>query len=231
MIPSIDRFMGALQGTCADPGGEGAAALEIAESILANDGFVIRDIETIVKECAGYGSAGAAPLWRAIPVGLLHFNELEKLREAAEKSCRLTHGDPADIAATVGMALSVAMLLRLEELSPHLFAREIAWFIRKTDLAAYDSIMETIPPLKGESPFVPGDLSRPLEIFRAALFLFLSSPAEDLETVAASLAISGSPALPLAYSLAGSFGRVCRLEKPSLRVVMIAEGFQNMGAE
>lgn len=231
MIPSIDRFMGAFQGICAESGMEGEEALEIAENILANDGFVVKDIETIVKEYTGSGAHGAAPLWRAIPVGLFYFKELDKLRETAEKGCRLTHGDPADIAAAVGMALSVARLLRLQELSPLPFVREIAWFIRKIDQDAYESIMGMMPPLRGEESFAPGDMAKPLGIFRAALFLFLTTPAEKLETTAATLEVTGSAALSLAYSLSGSFGLLCRLEKPSIRIVMIAEGFQKMCTE
>ena len=228
MIPSVNRFIGALQGITdnATPE-EGGGALEIAESILANGGFVLAEVESIVSGLATEGDSPGAPLWRAIPFGLLYFRELDKLQANTEKACRLTHGDQTDIASAIAMALTVARLLRMQELSPIPFIREIAWFVKKIDHDAYTRILGLMYPLRNELPFLCSNFTKPLEIFRAAIFLFLSCQSGDLETEAERHGLQESPALPLAYTLMGSFGRLCKIEKPSLRVVLIAEAFQN----
>lgn len=226
MIPSINRFIGALQGISVNgAAGRGGDVLDIAETILASSGFVTSDMEAFVTAPDGE-EAGAIPIWRAIPFALLYFRDLDKLQLETEKACRLTHTDPADVAASVAMAFSVARLLCMEDdLSPLPFVREIARFVRPVNHNAYTRILGLIYPLRHELPFLCTNFSQPLELFRAALFLFLTCQACDLEAEAKRHGLSETPVLPLAYALAGSFGRFCLLTKPSLRVVMIAESF------
>lgn len=231
MTPPINRFIAALQGIVTyDPAGEGGEALEIAESLLANDGFVEDEVAVMVGPKVGIDQV-AAPLVRAVPCGLYFFQDLERLREAAEKTCRLTHEAPADIAAAVGMALAVARLLLVKEVIALQFVREIADGVRPLSHDAYVRVHGLIYPLRKELPFLCSNFSQPLELFRAALYLFLSCQACDLQTEAERLGLADTPVLPLAHALAGCLGTFCRLEKPSLRIVMIAEAFHASAAQ
>jgi hypothetical protein len=224
MIPPVNRFIGALQGITVNAGIEGGGeVLEVSESILANGSFNSDELSAIVKGFSD-SSSGGAPLWRAIPFGLLHYRDLDKLQEDTEKACRLTHGHPSDIAAAVGMALAVARLLRMQEFDSLQFVREIAWFVKKIDQDAYLRIRGLSYPLRNELPFLCSNFTQPLEIFRAALYLFCQP--NDLEAEAGKHDLGESSALPLAYTLMGSLGHLCRLEKPTIRIVILAEAFQ-----
>jgi hypothetical protein len=231
MIPATNRFLAALQGVASsDIAACGEQALEFAESLLANDGFASIEAARLVAAKGGCQRA-AVPLVRAIPCGLFYFRDHGSLRETAEKACRLTHSEPADVAASVAMALAVARLLETEEFLPQRFLRELADSVRGISQGAYARIHGLIYPLRKELPFLCTSLSEPLEIFRAALYLFLSCQACDLQTESDRHDLTETPVLPLAYTLAGSRGTFCRLEKPSLRAIMIAEAFHKAAAE
>ena len=226
MIPTIDRFMGALQGMLADLPPEEGELLDLTENLLANGGLNVKDLGRLFA-CDPHGEKQAlTPLLRAIPVGLFYYKEIDRLQEATEKVCRLSHGEPEDIAAAVAMALATARLLRMGELEPLLFIREIAWFVRRIEPTAYESLLELLPVVEGKVGWEANDLAAPLAVFQAGLLIFLLSTDGDLPTVAHSMGLAGTPAVSVAYSLAGSFGRICRMEKPPLRVVMIAEELQ-----
>jgi hypothetical protein len=226
MIPPIERFIGALQGGVpSSAGNAGEIVLSISESLLANGELVVKEVEKIVQDLACSDDTSVV-LWRAVPIGLFYYRDLDLIETVAEKACRLSHGDPEDIASVVGMALTVARLIRMGEMEPLQFAREMAWFCRKFDANAYDRLMEIVPLLKGKEEIAIGTPDRPLGHFRAALSLFLSCEDGDLDQEATVRRLQGAPALPLAYTMAGSLGRICRIEQPSLRVLRIAEEFQ-----
>ncbi len=230
MTPATNRFLAALQGVTSGDGARcGEEALEVAESILANNGLVESEVAPLVAAKPGC-HRGASPLVRAIPCGLFLFRDLDRLRETTERACRLTHTAPDEVAAGVGMALAVARLLQTDELSPLSLVREIAEFVRGISKDAYARIHGLVYPLRRELPFLCSNFSQPLELFRAALYLLLSCQACDLQTEAERHLLKETPVLPLAYALAGCRGTFCRLEKPSLRVVMIAEAFHRAAA-
>lgn len=218
------RFIGPLHGVADNPdlpGGD--EALEVAESLLANNGFVAAEVAAVIAQ----GDAGgpAAPLVRAIPCGLYYFRDPVALTSVAEQACRLTHTDPQDVAAAVAMAHSVARLIAMDELNPVRFVREVADSVRDLNQEGYARLHGLVHPLRGELPFLCSDASRPLEILRAALYLFLTCQACDLYAKAERLGLAGTPVLPIAYVLAGCHGKVCRLTKPDLRILMVAEMF------
>jgi ADP-ribosylglycohydrolase len=226
MVPAMNRFIGVLQGVGEDYGcGE---ALDSAESLLANGGFDGSELASIAR--AAGGAAGSSPLMRAIPFGLFYFRDPVLLRENTEKACRLTHTSPAEVAAAVGMARSVARLIVQDEVLPVRFVRETGEFIREIHHESYVRIHGLVYPLRRELPFLCSNAAQPIELLRAALYLFLSCPACDLDTEAERQGLGAAPVLPLAYALAGCRGTFCRLEKPSLRVLMVAEAFHKYAA-
>ena len=225
MTPPINRFIAALQGIATYEGtGEGGEALEIAESLLANGDFLEDEVAHLAGPRSGIDLV-AAPLVRAVPCGLFYFRDLGRLRTAAEKACRLTHTAPADIAAAVGMATAVARLLPATGLNSLHFVRETAEALRPLSQDAYVRILGLVYPLRKELSFLCSNFDHPLELFRAALYLFLSCQACDLQTEAERLELADTPVLPLANALAGCLGTFCRIEKPTLRIVMLAEAF------
>ena len=223
-MPAMNRFIGALQGVGEDAGG--GEALDAAESLLASGGFVGSEFAATAGR-----DAAASPLVRAIPFGLFYFRNDDLLRQNTERACRLTHTSPADVAAGVGMAIAVARLIVQEEIRPDRFVKEVAEFIREIHHESYVRIHGLVYPLRQELPFLCTKVDQPIELLRAALYLFLTCQACDLDAEAERQGLGTTPALPLAYALAGCRGTFCRLEKPSLRVIMIAEAFHKAAAE
>jgi ADP-ribosylglycohydrolase len=217
--------MGALQGFLAGEAVEGDELLDVAEHILANGGLDIDSLGRYLPAATG-ACRELTPLRRTIPVGLYYYREPDRLWEAAVQVCRLSHCTPADVAAVVAMALATARLLQLTELDPPMFVGELAAGVQDIDPQAAAALGELLPLVNEPAAAVRDFGTTPLGLFQAGLLLFLRGAYAELSLSELALCRSTVPQA-LAYSLAGSFGRVCRLEKPSLRVVMIAEELYN----
>ncbi|MEM3402102.1 MAG: ADP-ribosylglycohydrolase family protein, partial [Candidatus Hadarchaeales archaeon] len=145
----------------------------------------------------GKGSYGNGAAMRVVPVGLLYNNDLDKVREVAEATSRVTHTHILGVEGAVLQALGVAMATRsgiTEEISRDEFLRRL---VEAGRCEEYLTKLNEIGSLLSK-PFDQREIVERLgngggaqNSVPAAIFFFLSFPADFRKTVLNSAALGG----------------------------------------
>jgi ADP-ribosylglycohydrolase len=156
-------------------------------------------------------SAGNGSAMRAGPIGLLFFDDPQRLVEAAHDQGRITHQDPRCSAGAVAIAGAVALALQDESLRPNEFVGQLAPLVRGHD-ATFAGYVDQLPEWirltpaeavlfirragidpaelmgaedwEGVSPFVVGSVLW-------SLYAFLRTPDDYFETICTAVAVGG----------------------------------------
>ncbi len=153
-------------------------------------------------------SAGNGSAMRAGPVGLLFFDDLPDLAQAARDQGIITHRDPRCSAGAAAIAGAVALALRAEPVDPSEFTSWLAELVQEIE-PSFASGIRQLPgwvPLfpeeavelisgvglepgysdgwRGISPFVIGSVLW-------SLYSFLKSPEDYQETIRTAIAVGG----------------------------------------
>ncbi len=154
-------------------------------------------------------SAGNGSAMRAGPIGLLFFDDPEKMVQAAHDQGRITHRDPRCSAGAVAIAGAVALAIRGEEIEAERFLSQLAEWAAPVEESVADGLRQlagwvSLPPeeavrfvsqfgrdpdyeedgWRGISPFVTGSVLW-------SLYSFLRSPDDYLETVYTAIVVGG----------------------------------------
>jgi ADP-ribosylglycohydrolase len=150
-------------------------------------------------------SAGNGSAMRAAPVGLLCFEDPDRLVRWAVDQGRITHADARCSAGAVAVAGATALALRPGPLDVASFVAELSALVRRVDASVADAVAE-LPvwveleagdavgpitalagdddPWDGISPFVTSSVAW-------SLFAFLRSPDDYWETICTAIAAGG----------------------------------------
>ncbi len=153
-------------------------------------------------------SAGNGSAMRAAPVGLLFFDDAERLIEVAHDQGRITHQDARCSAGAVAIAGAVALLVRGVAPEQADFRGQLARWVRSFDRVLADGIEclgewifkepeqavediayvgvapEYAGQVRGISPFVTSSVLW-------SLYAFLRSPGDYMETIGTAIAVGG----------------------------------------
>ncbi|MDQ3921003.1 MAG: ADP-ribosylglycohydrolase family protein, partial [Actinomycetota bacterium] len=153
-------------------------------------------------------SAGNGSAMRAGPVGLLFFDDLTQLAQAARDQGIITHRDPRCSAGATAIAGAVALALHPEPVDVSEFASHLAKLIEETE-PSFASAIRQLPtwvPLIPEEALTfistvgldPGysDDSRGISPFVISsvlwsLYSFLKSPKDYRKTIRTAIAVGG----------------------------------------
>ena len=153
-------------------------------------------------------SAGNGSAMRAGPVGLLFFDDPEKMVKAAHDQGRITHRDSRCSAGAVAVAGAVALAIRGEEIEAGQFLSRLAGWAAPFEESVADDIRRLVewlplPPEEavtfvsslGRNPDYP-DEGRGISPFVTtsvawSLYSFLRSPGAYRETIRTAIAVGG----------------------------------------
>lgn len=146
--------------------------------------------ENLDRELYPGGSFGNGSAMRVAPIGLLYFDDPEKLREVAYGSSRITHSHPLGLEGAALQAYTVALAVREEPL----FLKELITFTRIDLYNRKLKIMEKLLDRKGERKEVVKELGNGVEAFRIdSLVSPLARSPRTLETGNRRSLIQGLP--------------------------------------
>ncbi|MCZ6794986.1 MAG: ADP-ribosylglycohydrolase family protein [Planctomycetota bacterium] len=158
----------------------------------------------------GEGVATAAPLTRAVPVGLWDATEPERIPQDAARVLRLTHNDSRVLGAGAGLAAAIGYNLRSEELvlgvlldsiseAAGVFHEELAEAVHElprilsqTDVRAWEMIDDLLPDDR-HPPREDGLGTYVVPVFLLSLYHFLKSPGDYERAVNSSIKLGGEP--------------------------------------
>ena len=154
-------------------------------------------------------SAGNGSAMRAGPVGLLFFDNTEKMVWAANDQGRITHRDPRCSAGAVAVAGAVALALSREEIEPqHRFLSQLSVWADSIDKSVASAVRQlegwiSLPPQEaarlvaelGRNPDYP-DEGLGISPFVTtsvlwSLYSFLRTPEDYWETICTAIAVGG----------------------------------------
>ncbi len=157
----------------------------------------------------GAPRAGNGSAMRTAPVGLFYFNDPGALAEAAADVSRITHADPRCLAGAAAISAAVAWNVAHEEIDITAFLSFVADLTSLYDLETADLIAHRLPGWLagdtdtavteirgaglsgGQQPSWPGISPFVIPTVLAALFAFLRTPADWIESVRWVIAVGG----------------------------------------
>lgn len=111
-------------------------------------GVMERIKEGLPWQEVGTDSFGNGGAMRVAPVGFFYFDNMQKLKEAAILSCRVTHHHPLGVAGAVAQAVAVSMAvslgLRRAEIIPDIFISTVASMVSNIS-GEFSDRLQTIP--------------------------------------------------------------------------------------
>jgi ADP-ribosylglycohydrolase len=174
---------------------------------------------TLIKSCrklaagaqwnqSGHLSAGVNASCRTIPYALAYFKSHPLLKDAIEKSCRLTHTDTRAIGTAMALATVIAMGLEGEEFSPDQIMNRI---IEKSHTYAPEMgkrmqmVKESLNLEPAAAIELLGNSGFCLEAFSTSLYWFLR-PEKKFEDTIIGAANSGGDADAIAAMTGAMYG-------------------------
>lgn len=153
-------------------------------------------------------AAGNGSAMRAGPVGLLFFDDPERIIEAARDQGRITHQNPRCSAGAVAVAGAVALAATSERIDPAQFLGELAEWVKRVDEPTAVSIGQLVGWVglrrEGAAEFIAGlgrtdeesGRERGIAPFVTSsvlwsLYSFLMSPDDYWETIYTAIAVGG----------------------------------------
>jgi poly(ADP-ribose) glycohydrolase ARH3 len=101
--------------------GYGAGMRKILDAMVEG-----RDWQTLVQSLFPGGSFGNGAAMRVAPVGLAFHHDLERLRDQAAQSARVTHLHPLAVDAAIIVAAAISILLHQDEFNSKAFFNQLA---------------------------------------------------------------------------------------------------------
>jgi ADP-ribosylglycohydrolase len=169
-------------------------------------------------------SAGNGSAMRAGPVGLLFFDDPERIVRAAHDQGRITHRDPRCSAGAVAIAGAVALAVRSEKMEAGSFLSQLADWAAPIEGSVAAGLRQLIgwmqlPPEEavkfisgvGQNPDYP-DKWRGISPFVTtsvlwSLYSFLRSPEDYWETICTAIAVGGD--VDTTAAMAGAISGAC----------------------
>jgi len=144
------------------------------------------------------GSFGNGAAMRVAPVGLFYHDDLDELRDAAERSASITHTHPLGMEGAVLQALAVAVALRASgaKLDPSTFLGQLRAHVRDDSDEYAQSLMQIASLLAFDPPVseIVAALGHDVRAHRsvpAAIYSFLSHPGSFEEAVQFAVRLGG----------------------------------------
>ena len=111
--------------------------LVIASSLVNQKKFVPEDGNTVLNACrklasgasinqSGFFSAGVNATCRTVPYALAYYKSPDKLKNALDVSCKMTHTDPKVIWAAEALAVVIEMGLKKADFSPRTILNRVS---------------------------------------------------------------------------------------------------------
>ena len=169
-------------------------------------------------------AAGNGSAMRAGPVGLLFFDDPERMIEAAKDQGRITHQDTRCSAGAVTVAGAVALAATSERIDPAQFLSELAGWVKQVDEPTAVSIGQLMGWVglrrEGAAEFITGlgttdeesDEEHGITPFVTSsvlwsLYSFLTSPDDYWETICTAIAVGGDvdTTAAMAGAMSGAF--------------------------
>jgi len=143
----------------------------------------------------GMGSFGNGAAMRVAPVGLLYYDDEDKLREIAYKSAEITHTHTLGVEGAALQAYAVALALKIdrEHFNPPAFMDKLMAFTR---VSAYKSKLEAAKALLNSDDRLEvirklGNHVEALNSVPTAIYSFAKNPQSYAETVLYAIGLGG----------------------------------------